>query len=50
MIINLLIGLTVSTRELAILCGTLLGLEGIKVGSKISLSMKGMVIEPKSKA
>ncbi len=44
-----LIGLTVSTRELVILCGTVLGLAGIKAGSRVSFNGNSMVIEPKHK-
>ena len=44
-----LIGITVSTRELYILCATFLGYAGIKAGSKVSLSGNSMVIEPPKK-
>lgn len=44
-----LVGLTISSHELAILCGTVLGLAGIKAGSKVSFSTNAITIEPKSK-
>ena len=42
--------LTISTQELIILCGTVLGLAGIKAGAKITFRRNAMVIEPKDKS